>query len=297
MDAPTHPIATLPAAPIATAAPVQADSDETLMRLWLHGRGPHTRRAYKADAGTFLAAVGKPLRQITLGDVQDFADTLAGTAAASRARRLSVAKSLITFGHRLGYLPFNVAAPVRAPKLKETLAERIIPEGDVHRLLALETHPRNHAFMRLLYLAGLRISEACALHWRDLQPRQAGGQVTAFGKGGKTRVVLLGADAWRELLALRGDAGVDDAVFRSRSGGAAITPKAGHEIVKAAAARAGLPDALSAHWLRHAHASHALDRGAPIHLVQTTLGHASIATTGRYAHARPNASSSQFLAA
>lgn len=62
-----------------------------------------------------------------------------------------------------------------------------------------------------------------------------------------------------------------------------------------AAARAGLPAEVSAHWLRHAHASHALDRGAPIHLVQATLGHASVATTGRYLHARPSASSARFL--
>ena len=66
-------------------------------------------------------------------------------------------------------------------------------------------------------------------------------------------------------------------------------------IVKAAAQRAGIEGPVSPHWLRHAHASHALDRGAPIHLVQATLGHASITTTGRYLHARPKESSSKFL--
>ena len=284
------------ARPIATAA-LQADNDETLIALWLHGRGPHTHRAYEADARAFLAMIAKPLRAATLGDMQAFADSLAGTAPASQARRLSVAKSLVSFGHRVGYLPFNIGAPVRTPKQKEVLAERILAEGDVHRLLALEQDPRNHAFLRLLYLAGLRISEACALRWRDLQPRQDGGQVTVFGKGGKTRVVLLPAASWGELLALRGEAGPDAPVFVSRSGGGAITAKAGHEIVKRAVTRAGLPDSVSAHWLRHAHASHALDRGAPISLVQQTLGHASVATTGRYLHARPNASSSQYLAA
>jgi len=68
-----------------------------------------------------------------------------------------------------------------------------------------------------------------------------------------------------------------------------------HRIVKLAAKRAGLGDAVSAHWLRHAHASHSLDRGAPISLVQATLGHASVATTGRYLHARPNDSSARYL--
>ncbi len=56
-----------------------------------------------------------------------------------------------------------------------------------------------------------------------------------------------------------------------------------------------LPASVSAHWLRHAHASHSLERGAPIHLVQATLGHASIATTGRYLHARPSDTSARYL--
>ena len=67
--------------------------------------------------------------------------------------------------------------------------------------------------------------------------------------------------------------------------------------MKAAAEHAGLPASVSAHWLRHAHASHSLERGAPIHLVQATLGHASVATTGRYLHARPSDSSARYLGA
>lgn len=66
-------------------------------------------------------------------------------------------------------------------------------------------------------------------------------------------------------------------------------------IVRRAAKRAGIDKEVSCHWLRHAHASHALDRGAPIHLVQATLGHSSISTTGRYLHARPTESSSSYL--
>ena len=83
--------------------------------------------------------------------------------------------------------------------------------------------------------------------------------------------------------------------YSLRQGRRAGSPQV-HHVVKGAAARAGLSAAVSAHWLRHAHASHALDRGAPIHLVQATLGHSSVATTGRYLHARPNDSSSRYLA-
>jgi integrase/recombinase XerD len=66
-------------------------------------------------------------------------------------------------------------------------------------------------------------------------------------------------------------------------------------IVRSAARRVGIEANVSPHWLRHAHASHSLDRGAPIHLVQATLGHASVATTGRYLHARPQDSSARYL--
>jgi site-specific recombinase XerD len=122
------------------------------------------------------------------------------------------------------------------------------------------------ALLLTIYGAGLRISEACGLTWRDLSARDATGQATVFGKGGKTRVIVLPASVWRALVALRNDAAPDAPVFLSAKGGALDASQV-HRIVKAAAARAGLPPEVSTHWLRHAHASHALDRGAPAHLV------------------------------
>lgn len=287
--------APVPLHPIATALPAQADSDARLIAIWLHGRTPGTVRAYAGDVHAFLAHCGKLLPAVTVADVQAFADRLAPLAPSSRARKLSAVKSLLAYAHRLGYAAFDVGAAVRLPPVKVTLGERILSEADVHRMLALEPRPRNATLLRLTYGAGLRIAEICALAWRDLAPRDEAGQITVFGKGGKTRVVLLPVGLWRTLIALRGAAGADEPVFRSAKGGA-LDPSAAHRLVKHAAARAGLPPAVSAHWLRHAHASHALDHGAPIHLVQATLGHVSVATTGRYLHARPNDSSARYLA-
>jgi integrase/recombinase XerD len=99
---------------------------------------------------------------------------------------------------------------------------------------------------------------------------------------------------WNKLAALRGEVGEDDPVFRSRKKGH-LRPVQVWRIVGKAADRAGISKAVSCHWLRHAHASHALDRGAPISLVQATLGHSSVATTGKYLHARPTDSSSKYL--
>ncbi len=181
-----------------------------------------------------------PLRTATVGDVQAFGAAIAHQSPATRARKLGSVKSLLSFAHRLGYVAFNVGAPVRLPAIKETLNERIIVEADVHRLLALEADPRNHALLRLLYVAGLRISEACGLRWRDLTPRDDAGQVTVFGKGGKTGIVLLPAPVWREMVALRDGADADAPVFLSGKGAHLSTVQV-HRVVKAAAARAGCP--------------------------------------------------------
>ncbi len=272
-------------------------ADAQLIQLWVHGKSRHTRRYYQADAKAFLNFVGKPLAQVTLADVQDFADFLetSNLAPSSRGRTLSSVKSLLAFGNRIGMLAVNVGALLKAPAAKNTLAERILSEAEVQKLISLETNLRNQVMLKLLYAGGLRVSELCGLRWRDLQARsEAEGQINVYGKGGKTRVVLLPVTVWKELVSLREAAGFNDPVFRSQKGGH-LHPSQVMRIVRAAAHRAGIDANVSPHWLRHAHASHSLDRGAPIHLVQATLGHASIATTGRYLHARPQDSSARYL--
>lgn len=286
----------VPVTQAAHVVPRQAESDQHLIDLWLHGRSRHTQRAYRADAGRFREAVGKPLHGVTLGDLQQFAGQLveSGLEPTSVYRTMSAIKSLFAFGHRIGYLPFDVARPFRLPALREGLAERILEETDVVKMIALENMPRNKGILLALYCGGFRVAEMCSLKWCDLQNRDKAGQITVFGKGGKTRTVLMPQSVWRHLQSLRGEAGDDAPVFRSRKGGH-LDESQVWRIVRKAAKRAGIEKEVSCHWLRHAHASHALDRGAPIHLVQATLGHSSVATTGKYLHARPTESSSSYL--
>ena len=275
--------------------PSQATSDDQLLELWLHSRPASTQRAYRADAGRFRHFVARELRRVTLADLQAFAGSLAALAEASRYRCLSAVKSLFAFGHLLGYFPFDVGRVLRLPAVRNRLAERILSEADLHRMLSLERDERNRLVLYLLYAAGVRRAELAGLRWQDLQATNEGGQITVFGKGGKTRSIQLPLSLWKQAVALRGAGKDDDPVFLSRKGGAPLTDSGIWRIVKKAAQRAGLSTAVSPHWLRHGHASHALDRGAPIHLVQATLGHASVATTGRYLHARPKESSSRYL--
>ncbi len=283
-----------PPATTVPAIPVQAAHDHEVIAMWLHGRSAHTARAYEADARAFLVFAGTPIALVTVRDVQAYGTSLDGLSSATVARRLSAVKSLLAFAHRLGYVAFDVGAPVRLPSVKNTLAERIMDRSAVLDMLAGEKNQRNKALLSLIYYAGLRISEAAALCWRDVQARDDAGQITVFGKGGKTRAVLLTTKVFAMIEALgRGEP--DEPVFASRKGAGPMDESAVHRVVKAAAARVGLSGDVSAHWLRHAHASHALDAGAPVHLVASTLGHSNIATTGRYLHARPNDSSARYL--
>jgi integrase/recombinase XerD len=272
--------------------------DPQLVGLWLSMKtSRHTRRAYQADVSRFLVFVAKPLSWVTLSDLQAYAQHLGqgSLQPATQNRALTAVKSLLSFAQETGYLPFNVGAAVQLRPDRDRLAQRILEESEVARLIEAAPDGRNRVLLKLLYVSGIRVSEVCGLKWCDVVPRQDGGQVTVFGKSGKTRTILLKPKVWQQLLSIRGDSGVVDPVFGSRKGGGPLDVSQVRRIVYAAAKKAGLAQKVSPHWMRHAHASHALDRSAPIHLVQATLGHASVSTTGRYLHARPNESSSFYL--
>jgi site-specific recombinase XerD len=273
---------------VAVIAPLPippSTTDADLIALWLHGMSPHTIRAYDKDIVTYLAFSGKTLRTTYLSDLQKYADSLQGSLA-TQARRLKALKSLLSFAARMGYLPFNVGAAIRGVKVGNKLAERILTEEQVAAMLeVVEDHPRDHALIRLFYNGGLRVSELVSLRRRNL----VDGVVNVTGKGGKTRTIRLSRGAWAELQALREDgADGDDRLFP-------MTTCNAWKRVKRAARLAGIKAPVSPHFLRHSHGTHALRRGADLATVRDTLGHESIATTGRYLHARPEKSSGDYL--
>ncbi len=283
-----------------------ASIDGPFLALWLRGKSEKTVRAYRADIRRFYAIVGKPLQQVTLQDVYTFVDATRNLAPASRNRAVAAVKSALSFGAKSKYLPFNVGTMVKLEKLEDRLAERIMSEQAIARLLALETNKRNHAILVLLYRGGLRCAELCSHTWRNLQERDEAGQITVYGKGNKTRAVLLSQETWDEVMEVmtipEKFPGYDEYVFQSRQAHSRtdknnrrMDESTVFRIVQRAAERSGISGNVSPHWMRHAHATHALENGAPITLVKETLGHKSIETTAKYTHVRPNASSGQYL--
>jgi site-specific recombinase XerD len=269
-------------------------TNSELIDMWLHGKSPNTVDAYRRYASKFFRHVdNKPLSAVTLSDFQIWQMTLSGNNNSKRVA-VDAIKSLFSFAKELGVIPSNLGILVKSPRAKNRLAERILTEEEVQRLFNGTSNERDRTIVRLLYFAALRVSELCALKWRDLQPRGDAGQITVFGKGDKTRTVLVTKGVWRSLLDLKNNARKDDPVFVSGKGGHLSRSMVFH-IVKDAAKRAGIDGNVSPHWLRHSHASHSLDRGAPIHLLQKTLGHSSVAITEKYLHARPTDSSGLYL--
>jgi integrase/recombinase XerD len=271
-------------------------TDEQVVELWLHERSPNTVQAYRRDVQRFLDFIApRGLHEATLADLQRYSRSLEELAPSSRKRMLSAVKSLLSFASKTGYLALNVGAALRLPKPRDRRAERILTEAQVIKMIALESDPQKHLLLLLLYVSAARISELVQLRWRDVQPSGEAGQIALLGKGDKVRVIALTKSAWEALESKRPEGVKPDAPVFSTRNGKPIDRRWAGRIVKDAAKRAKLPANVSPHWLRHAHASHSLDHGAPISLVQQTLGHSNMATTGGYLHARPKESSARYL--
>lgn len=284
----------------------RANSDQTLIESWIRLRKSEgTRKTYEKSIKLFVEWLGsRSLSELTVDDLADYRDSLAvdGLSLHTAALRLKVVKSLLAYGHKVGYLAFDVGRAVQPDTPPNELAQRILEEWQV---MAILNHPklkeRDRMLLRLLYVSGARVSEITGLQWRHVQPSNGSGQITVMGKGQRTRAIKLSSETWRTLLAFKpADADADDYVFQSqRKGGqearrGKLDNSAVNRIIQKAGKLIGIEN-VSPHWLRHSHASHALDKGAPISLVGATLGHSSVAVTSRYLHAKPGESSSTYL--
>ena len=274
------------------------------------GLASHTLQAYRRDLARYQAAMVAGNRA-TIGDItsEDVAGFLAGLregdaqhpplAASSAARTVAAVRGLHRFAAAEGLAAADVASQVRPPSPPRRLP-RAIGVAEVERLIDAagageepgNPRPlRDRALLELLYGTGARISEAVGLDVDDLG---LAGRPTALrlsGKGGKQRMVPMGRYA-REALeaylvrsrpalaAASRRASASPAVFLNARGGR-LTRQGAWGVLQAAAGRAGLTG-ISPHTLRHSFATHLLDGGADVRVVQELLGHASVTTTAVY---------------
>lgn len=266
---------------------------------------PYTLRNYTQAVLGFLAwtaAEGRwrgDIAAITSRDLRDFViESQRRLSRRTVHNHVSALRAFFRYWIRQGRLKKSPATGLVLPKLEKPLP-RFMTEGQVDQLIAmpmrlLESESeeafvawRDRLALELLYGAGFRVSELCALTYGQVEMGDGAGVARVTGKGGKTRLCPLGRVAtavlrrWREQFAQR--TGRDDPIVVTRQH-EAMTPRQVQKMLKRYLALAGLPMDLTPHKLRHSFATHLLDRGADLRLVQDLLGHASLVTTQVYTH-------------
>ncbi len=264
------------------------------------GYSPHTVSGYLHDVGEFFARITEvALAQLGPGHVRAFVASLHGrNSSASVARKLSALRTFFRFLRRRGLLQHDPAAEVNRPKQVWNLPV-FLTVDEVFQLLEQpdprDAHPeRDRALLELLYATGMRVSELVSRDLNDLDLQEE--MLRVRGKGRKDRLVPFGRPAAeslrryfpaREALgiarAARGLAPEARALFLNGRG-TRLTARSVERLVAAYALRAGLATTVTPHALRHSFATHLLEMGADLRVVQELLGHASLSTTQRYTH-------------
>ncbi|MDO4784457.1 MAG: site-specific tyrosine recombinase XerD [Propionibacteriaceae bacterium] len=271
------------------------------------GLSGHTLAAYRRDLGryaSFLSARGiADLAGVTAVEVSEFAASLASgeggrvpLAKASVARTVVAVRGLHRFALEEGQVTQDVSAQVAPPKI-ETRLPKALTLDEVQRLLAAPDPDsvdglRDACLLELLYGTGARISEICSLDVDDLARSLAepDAGLRLIGKGDKERLVPLGSyaraavEAWlvrgRPAWASRARKANPALLLNTR--GQRLSRQSAWAVLRRRAAQAGLRTEVSPHSLRHSFATHLLDGGADVRVVQELLGHSSVATTQIY---------------
>jgi integrase/recombinase XerD len=270
------------------------------------GMAKNTIAAYRRDIGRYLDYLAArkidSLSAITELVVTDFGQSLTlvnGMAQSSVARILSAVRGLHRFWLIEGLSEQDPAARVKPPKQRRNLPKAISVDEVVRVLEAAGPDPddevailvdpvklRDRALLELMYATGARVSEVIDLDVDDLNET---GMVRLFGKGSKERVVPVGGPAQRAVQAylvrvrpiLTANGRGTPALFVNQRG-SRLSRQTAWQVISAAGEKAQLPGEISPHTLRHSYATHLLEGGADIRLVQELLGHSSVATTQIY---------------
>ena len=260
---------------------------------------PHTVSAYRRDLSRFSAEfAGQKVDSVTTANIRDFLISLReqGLSPASVARSLSSIKSFFKYLCQDKQFQDNPAeileTPKRWRKLPDVLSsedvDNLLKSPDLESVLGL----RDKAMLEILYASGLRVSELINLQVSQLDMQV--GYLRTLGKGSKERIVPIGAMAKRAvenyilnsrpaLVSSRKDGGKPEELFLTRRG-RGMTRQGFWKLLKGYVTQANIRASVSPHTLRHAFATHLLERGADLRSVQQMLGHSDISTTQIYTH-------------
>ena len=270
--------------------------DQFLDALWLErGLSENTLSAYRSDLYSYsdwLIKASADLLQSRPEDILGYLASLNSKSARTSARRLSTLRRFFQYLAREGHINHDPSARIAAPRIGRPLPKSLTEEEVESLLAAPDTTTaiglRDRAMLEVLYATGLRVSELVGLQLGQVNLRQ--GVVRVIGKGNKERLVPLGEEAvdWLEKFIRQGRAellpGAPVATLFPSRRGRMMTRQTFWYALRRYAVLAGITKALSPHVIRHAFATHLLNHGADLRVVQMLLGHSDISTTQIYTH-------------
>lgn len=281
-----------------TSRPENVEIEVFIDAMWMErGLSENTLSAYRSDLLGLVRALqehGRSLQQARREDLLSYLAqrSASGSHARTTARLLSSMRRYFQYQIREGHLQADPSALIEAPKIARGLPKLLTEEDveilleapDVDKALGL----RDRTMLEFLYASGLRVSELIGIELSQINTRQ--GVIRVTGKGDKERLVPLGEEAldWLERYLREARPEIVkgrsiDAVFPTRRG-RQMTRQAFWQLIKRYAQQAGIKKAISPHTLRHAFATHLLNHGADLRVVQMLLGHSNLSTTQIYTH-------------
>ncbi len=262
----------------------------------------HTVTNYAVDLAQyadFIENLGLSLEDVTAQSIRAFMRSLSGFgyANSSIARKLSAVKMFELYLLEKKVITSDPAAAVRSPRLAERLPRALSREG-IEKLIAeawkIKPCLRNGTILEVLYGCGVRVAELVSLRWEDVQLEER--WIKVRGKGDKERLVPFGKYAQDALTRWREECPREsEAVFPGKNGGT-ITVRTIHRLVVQAALQAGL-EGVTPHSVRHSFATHMLEGGAPLNVLQELLGHENLLTTQKYLKITPGHLRDSYMAA
>ena len=251
----------------------------------------HTLRAYRKDLEAFSEYLGVKTCDIEMIDVRGFVaqQIKAGLSKTTASRRLATVRSFLNFLCREGFIKSNPAKLVSTPKTEKRLPQ-FLSVDDVFSLIERPdgigfSHSRDKAILELLYSSGLRVSEIAELNVDDVNTKE--GLVKVRGKGKKERILPIGSKAVGAIKSYMVEKMLlkkkNRAMFINRSG-TRVSDRGIRRIVVKYSRMIGINGQIGPHTLRHTFASHLLQAGADLRVIQELLGHSSLSTTQKYTH-------------
>lgn len=279
--------------------------DYLMIASWLSQKGSKTQIYYKRiirNFFDFFPSLNLKTTQIThlalfLRTYSDFSD-------ATRNTYKNALSSMFGFAFKSGYILKNPAATLENLKVPDRMATKVLSKEQIEQMINCEKNFRNQMIIRLLYFTGIRVDELVKIRKSSFYLQTDRWTLIVEGKGRKVRSLHIPNHLQADLLKLLEPLDSMDPLFTNDRkldfgiGDYVRSPLSASQvfrIIKNSAKTAKLSVEPSPHWLRHTSATHSIEAGAPIHVVQRSLGHESISTTGKYLDIRPKESVGDYL--